>query len=261
MINTDTITIYWSPANFTNQDKSWTMLYSSPESLASNLRSLRYKDASSSSMYACPASKDALDKVYFFSSAVDDFLDLPEETLNKFYSLSKEEIPVGTGLHFPTPDNSLSLLNVPRSPSLEGHINLSYNLTWTFIADEPLVAKFTAPYFPPISPAPGVILSAGKFDIGSWLRPFNLDYHVPITTRRLEFKEGDPLFYIECFTDKNIVFKRYINTPFLSSLINETVESINLYGTFKSLSQRYRQAKNTRIIDQALTEIRKNLLD
>lgn len=261
MIDSDTITIYWSPANFSNEDQSWTMLYNSPESLASRVRSLRYQDASSASMHGCPASKNVLDKVYLVTSAVDDSLDLPEETLKMFYSFAEEEIPKGVGLHFPTPDNPLSLLNVPRSPSLEGHINLTYNLGWAFLADEPVVARFTAPYFPPVSPAPGVILSAGEFDIGSWFRPFNLDYHVPMSTRKLEFKEDDPLFYIEFFTDKKIVFKRYINTPFLCSLMGETVNSTSIYGTFKSLSQRYKQAKNTRVIDQALNEIRKNLID
>jgi len=261
MKDTDTVTIYWSPANFNNQVQSWTMLYASPKSLASEIRAMRHPDAGSESIQGCPASKDALDKVYVINSAVDDSLELSKESMEMFYSMSNGEIPKATGLHFPTPDNPLSLLNVPRHPSLDGYINLTYNLGWQFLADEPVVARFTAPYFPPVTPAPGVILSAGEFDIGSWFRPFNLDYHVPLGTTKLEFKQDDPLFYVEFFTEKKIILKRYITTPFLSSLMSETVGSTSLYGKFKSLPQRYKHAKSTRIIDQALKEIQNNLID
>lgn len=261
MIDTDTITVYWSPANFSNKDQSWTMLYTSPKSLTSEVRSLRHPDANSATMQGCPASKDTLDKVYFVTSALDDSYELSKESLMEFYSLPESEIPKGIGIHFPTPDNPLSLLNVPRPPSLAGHLNLTYNLGWQFLADEPLVARFTAPYFPPVTPSSGAILSAGEFDIGSWFRPFNLDYHVPVADTKFEFKEGDPLFYVEFFTEKKIVFKRYINTPFLQSLMRETVGSTSLYGKFKSLPQRYKHAKNTRVIDQALKEIQNNLID
>jgi len=212
-------------------------------------------------MHGCPASKDVLDKIYFVPSAIDDSLNLSKDFLELFYSLPKNQFNKGIGEPFPTPDNPLSLLRVFRPPSLDGYLNLSYNLGWQFLADEPLVARFTAPYFPPVTPAPGTILSVGEFNIGNWFRPFNLDYHVPLTTKKLEFKEGQPLFYVEFFTEKKIILKQFINTPFVSSLMKESVQSPGLYGSFKSLSQRYSHAKNTRLVDQALNEICKNLLD
>jgi hypothetical protein len=166
-------------------------------------------------------------------------------------------------LQYPLFINDVAPLQVKvlRPPSIEGTSNIVYNMSWLMFADEPLVAKFTAPYFPATSPAKDVILSAGEFDIGQWFRDFNLDYHVPYGTKELNFEENQPLFYVEFKTDKKIILKRFMLTNEIRNLASECAESRNRYGSFFSLPQRYNMAKESKMSEQILSLIKQNTID
>jgi len=148
-----------------------------------------------------------------------------------------------------------------RATSLNGYKNLEYNMGWAFFADEPLLAKFTAPYMPTHSPTPGAILASGEFDIGQWLRPWHLDYFVPNQAGGMEFNVDDPLFYIEFKTDKKIMFKRFNRSPIIDNIMIESVQSPSRYGSRKTLSQRYSMAKKAKMQNIILNEIKNNLVD
>jgi hypothetical protein len=209
-------------------------------------------------MYVCPAVKSSIKNVFVIKSNIDDDIDLPIDFLNRFY---EESVNPNVSYPFVVPTNSSISVLVRRPPSFEGYLNLNYNMAWTFFADEPVTAKFTAPYFPPQSPAPGAMLATGEFDIGSWYRRFETDYHVPLNTTRLTFKQNDPLFYLELKTDKSIIFKRYTLSNRLRSLQEEMSNSSVRYGRFKSLEERYKQARYAKISQQVLTEIKNNVIE
>ena len=248
MIDTNTVTVYWTPAQFDVVSESWTLLYSEPESMSAWMRQARQKTSTPVSMQACPAVNGLFTNLFVVRSTFDDTFDLP---------VNLEEYLIANNLRVDV-KSKLSLIH--RRDSLKGYVNFEYNLGWQFFADEPLMATFTAPFYPPHAPASGVILASGEFNIGSWYRSFNLDYHIPLNTQQLSFKENDPLFYIKLHTDKNVVFKRYLNTPILNNLKKELGQSSG-FMPFKTLQNRYQLARKTKAIEQILFEIKRNVVE
>lgn len=248
MENSDTITVYWAPAPYILQEESWAMAYSEPVHLFSEHRKSKNPNGNPNNIFACPATKSTLNNTYVVNHQFDNVVDLPGNINPKFD-------------HYWLETNSAIGVLVPRSSALTGYHNLMYNMGWLLFADEPLVARFTAPFFPPHTPAEGAMLSTGEFDIGSWYRAFNLDYHVPVSAKTLKFMKDDPLFYIEFKTDKNIILKRYNVSPSLNNLAMESVNAPGRYGRFQSLKERYGIAKKAMIPELVLSEIKKNLVE
>ena len=245
----DTITIYWAPANYLPNQQSLAMLYRKPENVFTNLHREKIPG---SLMSQCPAVKDKLDNVFVFKSAIDDEFDIPDHCFERE----------------PRPDenprlqvDSIAGMYHERPSSFPGHIDVIYNLGWLFFASEPVIARMTAPYFPVATPLENGRLSPGQFDIGRWYRSFNLDYHIPMTTRKFSVKEDDPLFFMEIMTDKKVEFKRYVFNETLLALTREVSNSPNLYGRHKTLDQRYQSAAMSEIPEFVLSEIRKNLIE
>lgn len=252
------ITVYWSTSAFSQETESWSFLYREPKSLLSLTRSMRPENARPMLMFSCPSTIEHMSNIFVFSNAITDIVQIPAGVLEQSNSRTEENyrasqpLPIG---------NKLSFLS-SRESSLDGYANITYNLSWVFFASEPLVAKFTAPYYPPTAPCPGAMLSTGKFDIGSWYRPFVLDYHIPLNTKELSFKENDHLFYMELETERPVVFKRYIENPRLNSIQQETVYTYKeMFGKFRPLKKRYEDSKRAKIPQIVLSEIQKNLVE
>jgi hypothetical protein len=256
MKNTDTVTIYWAPFSYdTDSVSSWAQLYSDPVCLTDELRENKSKFSKSKNMFACPAITDLTNNVFIIKNNHEATFTLPMDDIKKV--ANSDEL---NNVYIKT-DNLYALgITKVRPSSLNNYVNLNYNMQWGFFADEPVIARMTAPYMPVYSPGEGVILAAGQFDIGRWFRPLNLDYHVPFETKTLSFNMDDPLFYLEIMTDKKIKFQRYFLTKALSGLAMETVNSAQNYGPFKSLKQRYLKAEKASVTQQVLSEIKKNLV-
>lgn len=252
--NNKTITIYWSPGTFDREEESWEMFYSDPKKVISQFNGhtkIKKEPNTSKPIFTCPATKDLVNNLFYFDYPMN--ADLNFDLVNN-YSNSNKIYPYlinaeGLGLS----------LSTPRPTSLEGYFPLTYNMSWLLFADEPLVARFTPPYFPFYSPMEGAVLASGEFDIGQWFRPFHLDYHVPITTTSFKLTSNDPLFYIELKTDKEVVFKRYRLTKELAALGRECVQSPKLFGPFKKLQERYDFAQKSKMKERVLAEIKENL--
>jgi hypothetical protein len=244
------IIVYWSPFPFTKETSQWNMLYRQPESLLSNLR-LNRKKTDSISFWSCPVFIDTIKKTYQIKNNFDMDYVLPiDEIIENQEKTEQFDINIGP-----------VSLRAERKPSLENHINLSLNISWIMFADEPVEVKLTAPYFPPVTPGEGVMLAPGQFDIGSWYRPLNIDYHIPITTTELKFKKNDPLLYLEFLTDKKIVFKQYNFTKYLRELAQECIGYHTRYGKNIPLLEKYYVFKQSRMRELILKEIQNNLID
>ena len=261
--NKEPLIIYWAPASYESTTESWSFLYPEPVSLFSQVNLLRNRDSSGpDTIYACPAHKDATHNIFVFNHAIENIVDFPENFLkNVTDELANYSTYKTNSISFGAELNSKVYLNVVRKSSFNGYVNVAYNMAWLFIAEDPVVAKITPPYYPHSSPAEGAMLAIGEFDIGQWFRPFQLDYHIPLSTSRLSFFEGDPLFYLQILTDRPVIFKRYIRTVTISNLQEECTQSANRYGAFKSLTGKYAAAKNAKIKEQLIHEIKKNLVD
>lgn len=246
----DEITIYWSPASFVTNRISQNMLYAKPESVLSDVHKYKTQDAL---IQQCPAHKAIMSNVFAFKSTVDDEFDLPPHIYD----------------YKPTKENPIVRMDVEsrvgmyheRPTSFEGYIDTIYGLSWLMFADEPVTARFTAPYYPAVAPVPGAILAPGEFNIGKWFRSFNMDYHIPVGSEKFSIRAGMPLFFLEVFTDKKIVFKRFMLNDTLMQLTSEMSGSPQNYGRHQSLDQRYSHAALAEMPSIILSEIRKNLID
>jgi hypothetical protein len=248
MKNKDEITIYWSPAAYVADKESWALAYAEPVSLINEYRQNKNLQNGSNNFFACPAVSDMFKNIYVVRQQFDDKIIISD--IDRHFE-DNEKI------------NGGSLLSsfTPRKSSLNNYFNIQYNMCWTFFADEPVVARFTSPYFPPHSPAKGALLMCGEFDIGSWYRTFNLDYHIPLDTKEMVFNQNDPLFYIEFKTDKKVILKRYMQSDTLFNIGREMVNSPSNYGRFKSLKEKYLMSKKAKMPEIILSEINKNLID
>lgn len=243
------ITVYWSPATFDTTEPSWDTLYPEPVFV---LPQFYTKSNRKNEMGSCPAVKKTLRNVLCFNSAIDDVFDLPNSFMRDvaFTDTDNQLIPVDSKLYF----------RKIRKSSMPDHINVGYNLSWVMFADQPLEVKFTAPYFPAISPVEKAFLSSGEFDIGRWFRPFTLDYHIPINSNEFKIEAEQPLFFAEFLTEKKIVVKRFQLTPRLKNMMDESTFAPVRYGKGLSLIQRYKMAHNANIPKMVLQEIEKSLL-
>lgn len=262
MIDSDTITIYWSNTASTS-NISWSQLYASPKHVFNEHRKNKNLGAGDGSFFACPAMSNMFTNIYKFPIAIDDEVTLPDRIDDRVFEDSNFFNMFNDPSNFfeiPGSNSKVSAQNF-RNSSLVGHYNITYNLSWIFFCDESVNMRITAPYFPTVTPAEGVMLAPGEFDIGSWFRPYNLDYHIPFGTKKLVFKEGDPLFYGEFKTDKKVVLKRFKMNDALQGLMEECVQSPRRYGRFKKLADRYKTSRNAMIPELVLSEIKKNLID
>ena len=78
-----------------------------------------------------------------------------------------------------------------------------------YFADQPLVARFMAPNYPPTTPSPGAILTSGQFDIGKWFRTLNVEIQLYGNKGELHFKKDEPIFYVNFLTDRKVILKRF----------------------------------------------------
>jgi hypothetical protein len=256
MANSDTITVYWAPSKFYEGQQNWSMLYQEPKKVWTELYRSKtpYKDGS---MFTCPSMKNLFSNIYSVNVAVADTINLPD--LETYYN-DGSYVDDDNVKMLPNTGGIVSVL-FGRPSSVKDHVFMEYNMSWHFFSSEPVVARFTAPYFPPKAPAPGAGLTAGEFDIGRWFRPINLEYMVPFNTEKLVFEEGDPFFYLEFKTDKKIEFKRFTLTNELRVLSEEMVGASSRYGKHVPLYKKYEMAKKSKVVEQVKTQILKNLVE
>jgi hypothetical protein len=213
-------------------------------------------------VYACPAFKDTTRNVFVFKNPVENIVTFPKGFLEAAaQEIAKHENYPTNSRSFGADLNSKIFLNVIRKSSFEGYANVFYNFMWLFVAEEPVIAKSTPPYYPHSSPADGAMLSMGEFDIGQWFIPFQLDYHIPMSTEKMTFLEGDDLLYLHILTDRPVVFKRFMRTPTIAQLQIECGAASARYGLFKPLTEKYVMAKKAKLREQMISEIKKNLVE
>lgn len=253
----ETVTVYWAPA-LSPSVSALSILYRTPTPVLNRLRQTQVKSVQGT-FFSCPATTSLFKNVYEICLPIDIEYELTEED-------KADDVLPGSGRDLLNNMGPVSLLK-NRKTNLENHFAFGIGgFGWVFFSDEPLIARFSAPYFPPSAPAEGTVLAAGEFDIGSWYRPMNFEYHVPVTAEKLTFKAEEPIGYIEFKTEKEIIFKRYRVTPVLHSFIEEAM-SVTRYSSFwgkkkyLSLLKRYNIFREANMHKQVLNEIKKNVIE
>lgn len=237
----DSINIYWSPGNFVLGEESWNMLYLEPESLLKEFSEYRNQETGSKSFLSCPAFREKFKNVFSFRTTVDS-------------SYSYEE-----GITSNTGDTVIGFYS-QRMPSLSYGPTLVYNLSYIFFADEPVESLFTSPYLHKAEYMNSGCIVPGKFNIGSWFRPFNLEIQMHSNSGKINFNKNEPLFYMDLNTDKKVNFIRFNMNERLYNLSQECIQSPARYKKFIPLKQRYSIFQKTRARDIILNEIKKEVI-
>lgn len=242
------LVVYWSPGQFILDTTSYNLLYQEPESVADKFYGQMFKGAAS---LKCPAARFFFHNTFSLNSTIDNEFYFPQGLL--------EDIYFDEGMHYDLPVESSVRVAKSRENQMEGYVNIEYHHSWFFFCEEDLEMSFTAPYFPAKSPIEDALLASGSFNIGSWLRPLNLEYYVPLGARKFSIQQDEPLAFVKFDTDRPIVFKRFVLTKKLANIVTEIVES-DRYRFLNNLLKRYNLFKKSRMKELILSEIRQNLV-
>lgn len=248
----NTITVYWAPAAFTDENESWNMLYSEPISINKKINNNSLLD---SRLKQCPAIKNNNKNLFALTSSIKENFEVNTEMAKNIIATQDPNFNI------PVEGNVKLGIRTVRKEQYKNHLNYLYNLSWLFFADEPLEVKFSSPYMPPSSPMKDAFVVPGQFDIGQWYRPFHLEYMAPESSSSFNIEEEQELVYLQFLTDKKVVFKRYTMSSKLLSIATESAQSPASYGRFKTLKQRYLMASKSKVPKIVLSEIKKNLVE
>lgn len=151
---------------------------------------------------------------------------------------------------------------IERKPHFEKSI--IFDLGWEiyFFSEESVLMKATAPWFHKASFQANGVTIGGEYDIGKWFRPLQLDVICWNEKGTIEFKAGEPLYYIQINTDRPIILKQFNLTLELHLLASNLVfdparRNDKLFG---GLEKRYKLFENSQYRQEIIKEIKANLL-
>lgn len=247
------ITIYWSQGEDEQQlPFNRQLLYLPPVNLYKDL--LRHQNPAvahrpkaqsgpllGSSFYMCPAVRGKMSRIYFIPNPVETSVQVRD------YELRPE-----TGSGVP--------LTSMRVNSMLDTVHVRSDLTWYFFADEPLEVSFTSPYFHALEYLRLMHLPPATFDIGQWLRTFNVEYIFQHRDADLVIHEGDPLVYLEVHTERPVRFVRFGYTPEIGALAHACAAAPGVLGRWRPLADRYARFRQTQMRETILRHIAANVI-
>ena len=180
MSSSKAINVYWAPAvsediEFHNE---MNMLYPNPENMFSHLVDNRSSFVGNSSLITCPSVKNKLKNTFVFKNGINSKYE---------YKTNIDGIPeIKT-----TKENSHNI-HSDRVKNLSFGPTLTINAPYIFFAEESLTATFSQPFFHKINYSQYGSIIPGTFDIGSWFRPFSLEFQMWQDSGILEINEDEP---------------------------------------------------------------------
>lgn len=206
-----------------------------------HLQEKRTSSDNPANLLSCPAVRDSWHNVFMFSPKssftvkhVVDFVERSDKG-----QVTRERQPHLT---------DTNIFNIKES-------------TYLF-AEAPLKIKVTAPYFHKAEFQKEATFVGGKFDIGRWFRPIEAEIITWAKSGEVQFKQGEPLFYVEFLTDLPVEIKHFVVNPIIehlsSGLVNSPFQNTdNLQG---SLESRYQAFENSDYRKGLIEEIKAALV-
>jgi len=238
------IVVYWAPANDAIDGK-WTYLYNKPGTVFADL--LKYKTKNNENkVFECPAFSDKYKKMLTFKMPMDS-------TYEYDFSDGKTFLE-GKGDHYIN-------LSRKRDDMFVYGPNFMLSFGILLFAEESLTVGWLPPYFHKPQYTKTCTLVPGQFDVGQWFRPLSFEIQTWENKGVLEFKQDEPLMYIDFQTDRKIELRRFVVSERLDKYMNSSIDSTKLFGRGQTLYSRYMMFRNTGMRDNVLTEIKKNLIE
>jgi hypothetical protein len=245
------IVVYWAPEAILEKEHQQIMLDIALKPVMSDIQKRRDKKI----VQAGPNAEDPHANGYHKCTA------LHELTENMFYI----KAPFAVDIEFDDSGKvkrgqSYSGWFHDRVSSLKNGNSADFDLCYMLFCEESLNVSITPPYLHKTSQPEYGYVSAVKWDIGSWFRPFVLIYQLWEGKQRIYFEKDEPLAYITFDTKREIIFKEY--------KINETI--INIANTclkhktiipLETMQKLYDRFVKTSIKKRLISEIKKNLIE
>lgn len=237
------ITIYWAP-NFSLDGEyfDWDILYNNPEILSTSLKQSVNKSTANVGLLRCPAFKDLIKNVFYFSATLPIDCKIQKE---KVVSTEKNFINVSLG----------------REPSFLERTHINANMSWVFFSEEPITIEVIPPF---ILESPHLAYGTfvpGTYDIGSWFRPINAEFILNTGVEYFKLNTGEPIFFLRAKTERPVVFKRFFMTQEIKNISSTCAQGATLFGVNIPLIDRYRLFKSTSMDKKTMNLIKKTLID
>ncbi len=243
-VNKKPLKVYWAPGVY-NSEEDLSFFYSKPESLFNNARKFRKKENSQPGILACPAFTDLYKRVAVFTSPITCKYEFDYTDKNKMLRpMTKAELP---------------LIRNSREDMFDYGPIFFLSLGPLLFAEEPVVMRFTPPYFhKPQYTQDGTVMP-GEFNIGEWFRPLSFELQMWNHKGEIKFVEGEPLMYLEFFTDRPIELIRFDHTEVIHKYVKTMLKVSTAFGK-SPIAKKYERFRNVGMREKILKEIKNNLV-
>jgi hypothetical protein len=240
------INVYWAVAN-EGQDVDWQLMMEEPAPLRKSLYEKRNRSNKDRQTYLkCPAVTAVINNTLVWRSPKNTSVDIPVE--NGEIELYRRH-DKGDMFHW-YPEHQ---------PAVSNNLLITFDYHIIFFADQDVEVLFSAPYF---SKAPHLQYGAivpGKFNVGSWFRPYNAEMNLWEGNRHMEFQENEPIAYFTFLTDEKINVHQFRMTDDLRK-ISYSMTSSGTWLPYKPLQDRYNMFRQRKMRETVLDKINANIV-
>lgn len=253
MVNTtkqETV-IYWAPWYPAGDRLDLNHLYAEPKSLYEEVAAKKAPlKMESPDFLRCPATSDLLRSTFVVRAPVDTNASLNFQTriAKPIDETSADKSKYKVRLDF------------AHQPTLLNHNLIEYTHPILFFAeDDSMMTTLTAPYFEHVKSYESGVIVPGRFDIGKWFRPMNMEFQLWPGVTTLNIPAGEALCYVQFHTEKRIVLRRFIPNKEMEKLI-VSIAQVSPFKKFARLSERYRVFEQSQSKQRVLKLIQKQLI-
>jgi hypothetical protein len=245
----DTITVYWTPSEVFISENTFTLLDSIPKSVMSDIQKRRNVSKkgkpnwSPTDYQSCTALHTLTKNLFFVTAPLDTVVELDNE--GNIISVTPE---------------SHRVFFTERLSSIEDAFSVDFFRSYFLFCEETLEVSITPPYMHENSQSQEGFISAIKFDISKWFRPFVFIYQLWPNKTKLTFKAGEPIAYLHFNTDKKVIFKQFKLTEEILNVSNACLEH-KKFVPFEPMNKLYERFTGTNLYTRLLKEIKNNLID
>ena len=203
------------------------------------------KSAATCPYLSCPAFKDYNHNLFAIKSPIDYEINIS---------------PNNDAVASTTYDQKVfdDLITIRSLPDKLFSISINLNL---FTESKSLIISQEAAAFHSNTFVDNTVLVPGKFDIGKWVRPLEVGFHV--RGNNMQVKDSEVLYYLRLHTSEKVTFKQFIPTSRYIELTDRIVSTKNLKNNkFSPLSYYYDIiARQPNLKKMLFNEIKDNIVD
>lgn len=243
--------IYWAAAQSNNEIYDLNHLYPGVRSLYEETvaKKVSLKD-NLNDFLRCPAFSDLAKNTFVHRAPVDVHanLDFGRKRVNYIFENSLDESKYKIKMEF------------MREPTLENQNLIQFTWPILFFSEEDsMMATLTAPYFEQTTSSNYGVIVPGRFDIGKWFRPMNMEFQLWPGVSEIKVSAEEALCYVHFDTDKKIIFKKFIMNKEMDKLLISILRA-SPYRRFARLSDRYKTFEQSQSKQRVLKLIQKQLI-